>query len=210
MNSRVPILLAITVCVLGTGIPAVTHAQGRPAACPPTIVIGDCDTGVPAFQPDGTCLQDLIDVCDAVIEPCDVEHRGDRMSCITGLREFLDHRELAAVIACAAQDRRPKCLELNVAPGVSGRYACVGANEACRASTELEKKLAKDAWQVACDKACKDLKCDEARQSCKRKTEPTGTVDTVVDDDNECRAANRDKPKGCYIQATGQCQCKCE
>lgn len=199
--------------VSGDGCSAQCLVEGE---CPATVVVANCDSGVPALLPDGTCAQDLVGACATLIQTC--PGRRAFKTCISGLGDLLGSG-FGAVRSCAFQDKvkPPTCLKVTLSlatgPRLGGESGCVAASAACRASNEQEKSDAKKAWQATCEeRICKKKECDAEGQprdaACTRKTDlgDVKTVDVSVRKDNFCPTQ---RPKGCYVEAVGVCQCQC-
>jgi hypothetical protein len=81
--------------------PVVDIGDGAPTmqdTCPGTVVIDQCDTGIPALLDDGTCMQTLVDDCAQTATTQD-----SFVNCVMDLRDFVRDSDVDALTSCAVQ-----------------------------------------------------------------------------------------------------------
>ena len=85
--------------------PVVDIGDGAPTmqdTCPDTVVIDQCDTGIPALLDDGTCLQTLVDDCAQTATAQD-----SLVNCVMDLRDFVRDSNVDALTSCAEDVTKP-------------------------------------------------------------------------------------------------------
>lgn len=92
---KLSLLGSLLVAVTTTAVAAEFGAAGL-SACPASLAVADCDTGVVAQRADGTCLQDLVAACSPATS------QADLLGCLADLQPLLSDDEFASVSACGA------------------------------------------------------------------------------------------------------------
>lgn len=149
MRSQFCTLLATALLSVSTA----TWAQHAPE-CQGTVVIGDCDTGVPALARDGMCLQGLIEDCVNT-----TRDQGELVSCITSLRDLVDSCDFGALVSCAAGLSEPRAdcprktfSTLTDKTDLGYRINLCAANEAkAKAKAEREFSTAQTNYTQVCE-----------------------------------------------------------
>ena len=111
---------------------------------------------------------------------------------------------------CSLAQAGQKCSDLSFPIISAAKYGeCIAAGAACQEPVAGLRGQVSDEWKKRCleDVCKKHGKCEQG-QTCTRKSDPAKTDFYPLDNDNKC--ADPTKPKGCYVAAFGQCQCKCE